>query len=72
MQNHDMKDSILLARCLAWQLLLLHFDFFEQVNTLTSKTSIEYDTDSCTPLMAGLSHCKMLPDMKIMVRYHAR
>jgi hypothetical protein len=50
--------SINLAQSLAWRLLLMRFHFVEQVNTLTTKNSIEYDADIFAPLMAGLSHCK--------------
>jgi hypothetical protein len=66
METHDMKESINLARHLAWQLLSLRFHFIKQVNTLTTKNIIKYDTDISAPMMANHSHRKKIPDMKIM------
>ncbi len=53
---HERFYSPCLPPCTATPLIA--FYFVEQVNTLTSKKSIEYDTHSYAPMMAGLTHLK--------------
>ena len=62
--HHLMIHEIRLTRCLGWLILRKHLGYAENLNTISGRSSHDYDTNIPQSLSAVLHYCQYINDMK--------
>ena len=63
---HTMIHDICLDPCFRWHILHNHLGFNKNVNTISGRSSHEYDTYIFQVLLEGLHNCQSYNDIEIV------
>ena len=61
-----MIHDIRLACCLGWRILCKNLGYDENVNTISGRSSHEYDTNILQSFSEGLNNCQYINDMRMV------
>ena len=64
-ESHDMLDTIVLGRRLAYRMLRLRMGYVKQIKTIIARTEQECDTNTSLSLDVRLEKCILINEMKI-------